>query len=212
MIHIVKQGEYLSRISKQYGFADWKTIWDDAQNADLKKKRQNPNVLYPGDKLFIPEKEEKKEPGATEQRHRFRFTGKPLILRLRVRDFGHEPLANTKCTLYIEGEGKELTTDNQGMIKLPIAANAENGFLIFQDPLVPFPLNIPIKIGHLDPIEEITGQKARLNNLGYDAKSLDGKDEEKFTIAVQEFQCDYNLKVDGICGPATQAKSKEVHG
>jgi len=33
-----------------------------------------------------------------------------------------------------------------------------------------------------------------------------------FLSAVEEFQCDNGLTVDGDCGPNTQAKLKEVHG
>jgi len=57
--HTVVQGEHLSSIAKKYGFSSYKTIWDHGQNADLKKKRQNPNVIFPGDRLFIPDKVEK---------------------------------------------------------------------------------------------------------------------------------------------------------
>ena len=211
--HVIEQGEHLSQIAKQYGFRDYNTIWDHPSNAELKQKRQNPNVLFPGDSVFIPDKEEKTVERPTGQQHRFQLKGKPLMLRVVIRDFDHEPLTNTKCTIQIGGQEKELTTDDQGMISLPIPKNAEDGLLAYEDPLVPFPLHIPIKIGHLDPVEEITGQKARLNNLGYSAELLDSKeDEDKFTIAVQEFQCDHDLTVDGVCGPETQAKLKEIFG
>jgi hypothetical protein len=47
--HSVVQGEYLSKIARSYGFADYKTIWDAAENKHLKAQRKNPNILYPGD-------------------------------------------------------------------------------------------------------------------------------------------------------------------
>ena len=61
--HTVVQGEYLSGIAKKYGFSSHKKIWDHAQNAELKKQRQNPNVIFPGDQLFIPDKRIRKNPG-----------------------------------------------------------------------------------------------------------------------------------------------------
>jgi Putative peptidoglycan binding domain len=210
--HVIEQGEHLSQLAKQYGFRDHLTIWDHPNNAELKEKRQNPNVLFPGDSVFIPDKEEKTLPLPTGQSHRFQLKGKPLMLRVVIRDFDHEPLANTKCTIQIDGKEEELTTDDQGMISLPIPKNAEEGLLVYENPLFPFPLSIPIKIGHLDPVEEITGQRARLNNLGYSAEPLESEDEDKFTMAVQEFQCDHELTVDGVCGPETQAKLKETYG
>src|SRR5262249_8508870 len=94
---------------------------------------------------------------------------------------------------------------------------AERASLIIKDPQTPLDdVVIPIKVGHLDPVEEVSGQQARLNNLGYFAGPLEGKTEEEnqalFLSAIEEFQCDHGLRVDGICGPQTQAKLKEVHG
>ena len=57
--HTVQQCEYLSLIAKIYGFASYKTIWDHDGNADLREQRQNPNILLPGDLVFIPDKETK---------------------------------------------------------------------------------------------------------------------------------------------------------
>ena len=37
-------------------------------------------------------------------------------------------------------------------------------------------------------------------------------DADALESAVEEFQCDNNLTVDGICGPVTQAKLKQVAG
>ena len=69
---------------------------------------------------------------------------------------------------------------------------------------------LPIKIGYLDPVEEVSGQIGRLDNLGYFPG--DGTDEDQFKSAIEEFQCDNGLTVDGDCGPGTQAKLKEIHG
>jgi peptidoglycan hydrolase-like protein with peptidoglycan-binding domain len=41
---------------------------------------------------------------------------------------------------------------------------------------------------------------------------LDEEDEARFKSAVEEFQCDHGLAVDGKCGPKTQAKLEEIHG
>lgn len=181
-------------------------------NAALRKKRDNPHVLFPGDELFIPDKEERQEAGTTETIHRFRLRAQPLTLRLALKDFDHQPLANIPCELHVEGAVHQLTTDSAGRIQQPISTKAESAVLVFKDPLVPFPLGIPLKIGHLDPVEELSGQEGRLNNLGYHAGALDDPIDDRFRFAVQEFQCDHGLQVDGLCGPHTQAKLKDVHG
>jgi hypothetical protein len=210
--YTVKQGDHLSRIAEDHGFSDLSTIWDHAENEELKKKRQNAHVLFPGDEVFIPVMQIKEETGVTEKRHRFKWHGHQLKLRLRLVDFDNNPLADTECTLHLEGKVRDLTTDGDGRIEETIPSTAQDAVLVFKDPLVPFDLSTNIKIGHLDPVEEVSGQKARLSNLGYFYSRNDGRDEERFNYAVQEFQCDNDLDVDGICGPETQDKLKEIHG
>jgi hypothetical protein len=204
--HTVKQGEYLRKIAQAAGFPDYNAIWSSAENSELKQKRQNPNILLPGDKLVIPDKQEKQESGGTDQRHRFRLKGKPLKLRIVLRDTDDNPVANKECTLIIEGVANTLTTDGDGKLEQVIPPSASNGSLRIDED------EISLLIGHLDPIDELSGQQGRLNNLGYDAGSADDAQDTQFLSAVEEFQCDYDLTVDGICGPNTQAKLKEVHG
>ncbi len=213
--HTVEQGEHLSRIAKEYGFADYHTIWDHPENAELKQRRLNPNVLYPGDQVFIPDRQEKQELRATEQRHRFRVKGQGLRLRVVARDAENQPIANARCVLAVEGNFHELTTDADGQIEQRIARTAQNATLTIQDSRAATNDPLLVMIGHLDPVEEISGQCARLNNLGYDAGPVgtaEGLDRLRFRSAVEEFQCDYGLRVDGVCGPQTQAKLKEIHG
>lgn len=204
--HIIKQGEHISKIAEQYQFNNYQTIWEHPQNAELKRKRQNPNVLLPGDQLFIPEKEVKKVACTTAQKHRFRVQSQKVMLRIVLRDLNSEPIANTPCKLEVEGTVYQLNTDGKGMIEQLIPKTAESGRLSFRR------MVIPIKIGHLDPVEEISGWRARLNNLGYNAGTSDDPKDPLMLSAVEEFQIDYELKLDGICGQQTQAKLKEIHG
>jgi peptidoglycan hydrolase-like protein with peptidoglycan-binding domain len=110
-----------------------------------------------------------------------------------------------------------VTTNAQGRIEQDIAPDAQHAILIIKDAQTPITeIRIPIKIGHLDPENKVSGQKARLNNLGYFAGPEDNRSEEEnrtlFVSAVEEFQCEHGLTVDGKCGPSTQAKLKQVHG
>lgn len=65
MIHIVKQGEYLSLIAQKYGIPNWQTLYNHPNNAEFRKNRPNPNLIYPGDKLFIPGQGATPTPGPT---------------------------------------------------------------------------------------------------------------------------------------------------
>ena len=74
-------------------------------------------------------------------------------------------------------------------------------------------MSLQLSIGGLDPLDEESGQRQRLNNLGYNAGEVDSQDPQQFKSAIEEFQCDFKVKpLDGICGPVTQAKLKEVYG
>ena len=214
--YTVKQGDYLTKIAAQFGFVDINTIWDDQQNANLKKKRKNPNVLFPGDQLFIPDKKPRHESVVTERSHRFELKKPKIRLRLVLEDAYGNPIANASCELTVEDQTFTVISDDKGEIEQEIPANAQKATtLILKHP--DNPINdelIPIQIGHLDPVDEVSGQKARLNNLGYFAGDPDDDDETQFPSAVEEFQCEHmdRSEVDGKCGPKTQAKLLEVHG
>ena len=226
--HVVKQGEYLSRIATEYGFSGYKVIWNHPGNAKLKSLRVSPNVLLPGDELVIPDRETKTESRPVDARHRFVALGDELKLRISVRDVNDKPVAGVKFLLSVEAADAELTADGRGLVEKPIPRTAETGTLILReleragDRVLQ--ADLPVRIGHLDPVDTKSGQVARLNNLGYRAGEIaaapsapPGAQEDKvaalrFRSAVEEFQCDSKLKVDGVCGGATQAKLKEVHG
>jgi N-acetylmuramoyl-L-alanine amidase len=206
-MHTVKQGEHIIRIAHEHGLTKYEIIWDHPQNAALKSLRKTPHILFPGDELFIPEIQKKEEQRPTGKLHTFQVEGQPLKLKLRVTDEGEDPIANTACRLNIQGETKDHTTDGDARLERPIPPEAEDAMLDITG------VQIPIKIGHLDPIDTLSGQQARLNNLGYDAGNSADANDEQFRSAVEEFQCDRGIKpITGVCDTATQAKLKTEHG
>ena len=169
-------------------------------------------MLLPGDVVQIPTKRLGRVPRPTGASHRFQLSGQRLLLRLALRDFDDEPLVNTECELQIDGRKVPLTTDARGRIEVPITPDTKEGTLVFTDPTVPFDVTVPIRIGHLDPVTARSGQEKRLSNLGYITRPLEEVDATVFDHAVQEFQCDFDLPVTGVCNAATQAKLKDRHG
>ena len=210
--HIVQQGEHLSSIAEQYGISDYRILWNHPQNRQLRDSRGNPNVLYPGDEVFIPEQTQKEHDCQTERRHTFEKAQRVPMLRLVLKDFTDRPLANLACELLVEGESYSLTTDQGGKIEHEIPPSAENGCLTARNAEGAVVMQMQLRIGSLDPVEEQTGLQARLNNLGYDVGGGEESDPEVLRAAVEEFQREQRLQVDGICGSQTQAKLKQVHG
>src|SRR5262250_3139096 len=115
--YIVQQGDYLSKIAKEHGFSDYRTIWNHPNNAGIKSKRKNPNVLFPGDHLFIPDRELGEESRSTDQRHRFKKRGPTLKLRLVLEDIYEKPIANAQCLIILEDQFLHVTTDKTGRIE-----------------------------------------------------------------------------------------------
>lgn len=213
-VHTVLQGEHVTRIAQQYGFTDYRIIWDHASNADLKKTRKNPDVLLPGDRISIPELQRKEESCSTGGRHKFEAPKKRLSLYIVLQNAARKAMADIACEIRVEGERHALVTDDRGMISCALQPTAERAVLTIGETSGDAP--IQIRIGHLDPVEEPSGQAARLNNLGYFAGPIAGFSEADnkllFLSAIEEFQCEQKLTVDGKCGPKTQAELKRVHG
>ena len=207
--HTVKEGEHLSGIAARYGFRDYRTIWNHPQNADLKSRRRDPHVLNPGDVVFIPDKKLKSEDRPTGARHVFQVTGQPLKLRLTLRDFDSQPIADTPCELEVDGAKYQLTSDASGTIQQAIPKTAAGGTLRVPS----LDLELPLLIGHLDPEDQEAGSKARLINLGYYALGMDDDDEDgQLRYAVEEFQCDQKANVTGELDASTCQRLRTSHG
>ncbi|HJZ84395.1 MAG TPA: peptidoglycan-binding protein [Polyangia bacterium] len=206
--HTVEQGEHLSRIAVQYGFSDIAPIWDHPDNADLKNLRKNPNVLAPGDEVVIPDKVEKVHHAQTGQSLRFQIKLPKLKIRFKLLDLFGQPLANTECELALAGMSETLTSDGDGMIEKEVSASAELGRLKVGE------TEWEIRIGHLDPIEEPSGLRARLNNLGYYVGEGDdeGVDPEQLRFAIELFQRDNDLPIDGEVSQDLIDKVRTAHG
>jgi N-acetylmuramoyl-L-alanine amidase len=208
----VVQGDHLSSIARDFGFTDYHTIWDDGNNAELKAKRKNPNVLYPGDNLFIPVLEPKEVDGGTEKKHKFKVKKPKLKLRLVLQDSTGKPLKDVKCKLLINADEVTLKTDSSGKLEHELNPQMKDARVMFADDGVPFEPQLPVSVGHLDPIDTVSGQVGRLMNLGYFLGDPKEPEDEDVRSAVEEFQCEQGLTVDGKCGAVTQGKLKEVHG
>ena len=89
--HEVQQGEHLSGIALDYGFPDFTPIWNHPQNAELKQKRENPHVLLPGDKLFVPDKTAKEYSRPADNQHTFEVLTTPLFYPIVV-GLGFDPI------------------------------------------------------------------------------------------------------------------------
>lgn len=199
--HAVQSGECMSSIADQYG-RFWQQLWDHADNLDLKNLRKDPNVLYAGDTVVIPDKEEHEESCGSEEKHRFRRKGVPAKLKIRIlRD--DEPRGNLPYVLEIDGVSTKGNTDGDGYVNADIPPGAKAGRLsVGQGADVEA---YDLLLGQLDPIETDEGVLGRLGDLGFDTSRGLGP-------AVSDFQAGEGLEVTGAADDALRTKLKERFG
>lgn len=206
MDYEVQQGDCLNSIAKEFGLL-WTTIWNHPRNASLKAKRKDPNILYPGDALYIPDKSPRTESIATDQNHNFVLKGARRKLKITFL-CNDKPRASEAYTLTIDGRIFKGQTDSNGSLEQNIQPDASQGHLSLTKANEEYDL----LLGHMDPITEISGIQMRLQNLGfYIGARADGIFGPKTAGGVRAFQRKYGLQVDGIPGPKTQAKLKELY-
>lgn len=208
-IHVVQPGDCLSSIGQAYGFAP-ATLWDHPDNAALRRKRTDPNVLQPGeDTVAIPDLRWKDVAGATGQRHRFIRRGVPEQLRIRLLRPNRQPRRQTPYRLTVDGQLTTGFTDDNGVLTAWIPPNARRGELIV-DPDGRAEQHI-LQLGHLDPVESPQGVRQRLANLGY-LKIGPSLDETSLAHALQAFQAHAHLPQSGQADEATRAALVAHHG
>ncbi len=210
--HVVEQGECLASIARDCGFTDWRKIYHHPANSELRQRRSNPNVLHPGDRLFIPQKTAKEEECETDARHSFVLAAPKTLLHVVLKDACGQAIAGKKYRLLVGRHTYEGSTGDDGAICRRLPANEQQGTLVvwLAEGHSAQPCTIRLKIGHLDPVEELTGLQARLENLGYSCGVEKGP--EGTVAAVRAFQEANGLKVDGVAGHETQTKLVELHG
>lgn len=215
-VYLVEQGDCLSSIAARFGFNSYHSIYDHPDNADFKKRRPNPNVIYPGDLLYIPDLQLKQVDCPTDQVHRFCVT-KPLVkLRIRVLDHERKPYKHKKYKITIDLSSQMSTgyTTAEGLAEALIPANVIDGKLqlwLTDDPEAQASIMMPLQIGHLDPADEVTGVQARLNHLGFDCGVVDGILGLKTRSALSRFQKAHELKDTGEIDEPTRDKLLELH-
>jgi N-acetylmuramoyl-L-alanine amidase len=211
--YIVRQGDCLSKLARRFGLTNWRTIYEHPNNADFRGLRSDPNVIYPGDRIFIPDREIRSESCATEQSHRFRRLGDETCVRLWLQDEEGNSLEGAAFRLEVGRRVQEGQVGADGLVELNIDPQEESGVLIvcLDESTPEATMTWHLGLGRLDPLDTISGVQARLNNLGFNSGPVDGIDGPLTQTAVRRFQEQYGLHVDGVAGPETQAKLEELH-
>ncbi|OUS30859.1 hypothetical protein A9Q99_04945 [Gammaproteobacteria bacterium 45_16_T64] len=135
---------------------------------------------------------------------------------LEVLDEEGKPVRDKTFQLQVGDKQFSGELDRKGMLKFNVPEGIPAGggkVLIWPEgedgecEEVPF----QVSASTMPDVQTIAGVQARCNNLGFDAGVVDGINGKKTTSAVKGFQAAYGLDVDGIAGPKTKKKLKQVY-
>jgi hypothetical protein len=170
--YVIRQGDFLLKVAHKFGF-DADTIWNDAKNDALRQVRPNPNILLPGDVLYIPDQANRTpalKPLVTGTTNT--FTSHTPTLSLTCKFIGAEAAtyASKAFTVQELADLVGLQTDDQGVATFPIPVTLTRATITF----IETGECVELGIAAMDPINSLEGIFKRLQNLGHIPREVDG--------------------------------------
>lgn len=209
--HVVKQGERLATIAAMYGVSPT-IIYADPDNAELWKKRPNPNQLLPGDEVSLGDPNRPSDLPTGAGHTLMIASGRDEMLSIFLGSRYDASFAGQRFELKAGKRTIQGKVPDDNVIVAVIALGTESGELklwLSEDPEVI--ASWTLKVGHLDPITEVSGVQARLNNLGYGAGEVDGNEDDDLKGAVASFQNDVGLEPSGEVNDDCRAALDQAH-
>jgi len=204
--YTVEPGDCLSSIAHQFGFT-WQVLWNDPSNAELRSKRKNPNVLFPGDVVNIPSVRPKEFRPKLNAWNQYVVRAGSASVRIRLTVNG-APLANVKLTASVDdGPSTTARTDDDGRVEIAVSPTARNAVLTSENGL-----SYRLELGGLDPIDTPTGLQARLAQLGYYWGRIDGVIGPASRAAISAFQQAQGLSPTGSDDDSTRQALERAFG
>jgi hypothetical protein len=213
--YVIRQGDYMTQLAHRLGF-DETEVWNHDKNSALKARRHNANILSPGDVVWLPACGQAGVSISSGGTHQYNANLPRVSIRITLRN-GSDAVANEAYE--IEGLGPIVRgrTDKNGVLRFdaPVTARAVRLVLPRKN------MHYEVRIGHLDPIEEMSGVRQRLEHLGHygwvlnpqpDDPLVNAADEERDRQAVSRFQAQNGIEVTGLVDDATRAAIRDAHG
>lgn len=206
--HTISAGEGVSSIATAHGLAA-RTVWDHPKNRPL-RRRKDMNVLLPGDRLWIPDREQKQVNCAIDKRHVFRLRGVPVKFRLQV-FYMEKHVADAPYLLVVDGDKRRGVTDGQGLIDEFVPPRSQVALVRVDLPDGNPPLLYKFLLGHLNPSDSPSGIVQRLTNLGL-VRPLPGQSLPMAVFdALRRLQRDFSLPITGVPDEQTLACLEKLH-
>jgi len=206
--HTAKPGDTIIALANANGWKSADDLLNDSGNSSLKESRTDPGVLLPGDVVTIPTRTLLQAPSPIDAKHTFKVTRPKAWIRLAVKDADGVALAGKKYQLTIDGKQTSGTVPDGGVIEQQVSPSAESGELTvwLSDDQNDTEIWM-LQIGHMDPIDSISGVQARLNNLGFDiGRDPDGVLDDDTKFAIGAFQARIGIDVTGAIDDTLKQK------
>ncbi|MEZ4324197.1 MAG: peptidoglycan-binding domain-containing protein [Polyangiales bacterium] len=201
--HTIRQGQDMQSIAWAYGRTDWRAIWEDSNNDELREACPEPMVLMPGEQVYVPEADDnQRESLPMGQRHEV-VIEVPKTRFYACIQYDGVALANATVSIESGDVMMELTADGSGIVDqelpallrdvtvrvTPAASSITDG--------VPRAIVYTVSLGTLNPASNVTGAKQRLRNLGFYRGAIDASLGPDFGAAVALFQLTRDLDQTG---------------
>lgn len=204
--YVVKQGDYLTQLAHDLGF-DKDAVWNDDKNADLRASRPNPEMLYPGDVVYLPDQSPTPSPMA--QGTENGYAADVPTVKVTV-TFSNEDPAQSLANEAYEVDGLPVTsgtTDGNGEASFDVPVIVRDFTVTFTAKEYAF----HILVGSVDPPTEESGLRFRLANLGFYRRVADDEDADALAGAISDFQKANSITVTGAIDDATRDAIVAAH-
>jgi Putative peptidoglycan binding domain len=211
--YIVRQGDHLARLAYIHGF-DANEVWNHDQNSELREMGRTPEILAPGDILYLPlkPKEGLSFSAGTSNRYRARV---PKVKVAVVFKDGDRVLADEPYEIHglgtdgSSGQTEAKRTDSEGKVELELPVTTREVTIVFPNQNVAY----EVRVGDMDPADEQSGLQKRLENLGYLPRDREGAAEAAYVQgAIAHFQKEHGLATTGSVDEKTSTVLKDEHG
>ncbi len=212
--YVIRQGDYITKLGHTMGF-DALSVWNDPKNAGLRDRRPDPDMLHPGDLLWVPDAPDHRKlsvKAGGSNRYAAHIPKKPIDLKIQI---GGEALP--KEPYMILGLGPEPVvgeTDERGHLVTKVDVSVREIEVI----LTRKERTLRLRIGDLDPVDTLAGLRKRLLHLGYyqptkvGIENQDATDGDALVSALKAFQAHEKLAVTGKLDEDTRKALHGAHG
>jgi N-acetylmuramoyl-L-alanine amidase len=207
---IVRAGEHTSGLAYRHGCTA-SDVWEHPKNEELKRVRANPDVLRPGDLIWLPEAPLRKSyPIAPGDKLTITVSVPKVPVTIFLCDREHKPLSGLAYQVVgLAGDVKGTSgSDGKVSFMVPVTLKEVELYLPERDQ------RIPMLIGALDPENTVSGAIARLNNLEfYDYGDRSAEQEQEYRAhCLEQFQKRFGIPVTREFDETTMKKIAEVGG